>query len=81
MIADYTGGAGRRSRGSRCPCTSLNRAGASATCASTPFHQGDKDGVKGISHINAVDCVKWEIVTTCERLSEAYLLTVAISKR
>jgi len=37
--------------------------------------------VKGISHINAVDCVKWEIVVTCERLSEAYLLTVAISKR
>jgi len=28
--------------------------------------------VKGVYHINAVDCVtQWEIVATCERLSEA----------
>ena len=34
--------------------------------------QGDEDGVKGVYHINAVDCVtQWEIVATCERLSEA----------
>jgi len=40
-------------------------------------HQGDQDGVKGLYHINAVDCVtQWEIVATCERLSEAYLLPV-----
>ena len=40
-------------------------------------HQGDEDGVKGVYHINAVDCVtQWEIVATCERLSEAYLLPV-----
>ncbi|MDQ3775826.1 MAG: hypothetical protein M3461_16495 [Pseudomonadota bacterium] len=45
--------------------------GAPATCAST---RAIKD--EGISHINAVDCVKWEIVATCERLSEAYLLPV-----
>ena len=38
-------------------------------------HQGDQDGAKGLYHINAVDCVtQFEIVATCERLSEAYLL-------
>lgn len=40
-------------------------------------HQGDQDGAKGLYHINAVDCVtQLEIVATCERLSEAYLLPV-----
>ena len=40
-------------------------------------HQGDQDGVKGLYHINAVDCVtQFEIVATGERLSEAYLLPV-----
>jgi transposase InsO family protein len=41
------------------------------------IHQGDQDSVKGLYHINAVDCVtQFEIVATCERLSEAYLLPV-----
>lgn len=40
-------------------------------------HQGDLDGVKGVYHINAVDCVtQWELVASCERISEAYLLPV-----
>ena len=40
-------------------------------------HQGEQDGAKGLYHINAVDCVtQFEIVATCERLSEAYLLPV-----
>lgn len=40
-------------------------------------HQGDQDGVKGLYHINAVDCVtQFEIVATCGRLSEAFLLPV-----
>jgi len=40
-------------------------------------HQGDQDGLKGLYHINAVDCVtQFEIIATCERLSEAYLLPV-----
>ena len=39
-------------------------------------HQGDQDGVKGVYHINAVDCVtQWELVATCEKLSEAYVIT------
>lgn len=40
-------------------------------------HQGDQDGIKGVYHINAVDCVtQWELVATTERISEAYLLPV-----
>ena len=40
-------------------------------------HQGDQDGVKGLYHINAVDCVtQWEVVATVEKISEAYLLPV-----
>ncbi|MHB8257935.1 MAG: hypothetical protein ACYDHY_18405 [Acidiferrobacterales bacterium] len=41
------------------------------------MHQGDLDGVKGLYHINAVDCVtQLEIVASCERISEAHLLPV-----
>lgn len=40
-------------------------------------HQGDYDGVKGLYHINAVDIVtQWQLVATCERISEAYLLPI-----
>jgi len=40
-------------------------------------HQGDQDGIKGLYHINAVDCVtQWEVVATVQGLSEAYLLPV-----
>lgn len=40
-------------------------------------HQGDHDGRKGLYHINAVDIVtQWQLVATCERISEAYLLPV-----
>jgi transposase InsO family protein len=40
-------------------------------------HQGDQDGLKGVYHVNAVDCVtQFEGVATCERISEAYLIPV-----
>ena len=40
-------------------------------------HQRYQDGVKGVYHINAVDCLtQWELVATCEKISEAYLLPV-----
>jgi hypothetical protein len=40
-------------------------------------HQGDRDGAKGVYHINAVDIVtQWQLVACCERISEAYLLPV-----
>ena len=43
-------------------------------------HQGDQDGVKGVYHINAVDCVtQYERVATCENISEAYLLPLLAS--
>ena len=40
-------------------------------------HQGDQDGVKGVYHINALDCVtQFQLVATCEKISETYLLPV-----
>jgi transposase InsO family protein len=40
-------------------------------------HQGDQDGLKGVYHINTVDCVtQYEAVATCERISEAFLIPV-----
>jgi transposase InsO family protein len=40
-------------------------------------HQGDQDGVKGVYHINTVDCVtQYEGVATCARISEAFLIPV-----
>lgn len=40
-------------------------------------HQGDRDGVKGVYHINAVDEVtQWEIVSAVDQISEAALQPV-----
>lgn len=40
-------------------------------------HQGDQDGMQGVYHINAVDSVtQFQLVATCEKISEAYLLPV-----
>ncbi len=39
-------------------------------------HQGDLDGVKGLYHINAVDCVtQWQVVASVQTISEAHLLS------
>jgi transposase InsO family protein len=40
-------------------------------------HQGDRDGVKGVYHINAVDEVtQWQIVGATAQISEAWLIPV-----
>ncbi len=40
-------------------------------------HQGDRDGIKGVYHINAVDEVtQWQIVGATEQISEAWLLPI-----
>lgn len=40
-------------------------------------HQGDRDGVKGVYHINAVDEVtQFEVVASVERISERFLIPV-----
>lgn len=40
-------------------------------------HQGDHDGIKGLYHINAVDCVtQWQVVATVQTISEVHLLSV-----
>jgi transposase InsO family protein len=37
-------------------------------------HQGDREGVKGVYHLNLVDEVtQWEVVGAVERISESYL--------
>jgi len=38
-------------------------------------HQGDRDGIKGLYHVNAVDEVtQWEIITTVPQISEHWLI-------
>jgi hypothetical protein len=38
-------------------------------------HQVDHDGIKGLYHINAVDCVtQWEVVASVQTISAAHLL-------
>jgi hypothetical protein len=40
-------------------------------------HQGDRNGHKGLYHVNAVDEVtQWEAVASVEKIAEAYLLPV-----
>jgi hypothetical protein len=40
-------------------------------------HQGDRDGHKGVYHINTVDEVtQWEVVVSLERITENYLASV-----
>lgn len=40
-------------------------------------HQGDLDGIKGLYHINAVDCVtQWQVLASVQTISETYLLAV-----
>jgi len=42
-------------------------------------HQGDRDGVKGVYHINAVDQVtQWQVVVCVPQISEAWLLPALI---
>ncbi len=40
-------------------------------------HQGDRAGIKGVYHINAVDTVtQWQVVGCAEKISERYLVPV-----
>jgi transposase InsO family protein len=40
-------------------------------------HQGDRDGVKGVYHLNAVDEItQWQVVGAVEQISETWLLPV-----
>lgn len=40
-------------------------------------HQGDWDGIKGLYHINAVDCVtQWQVVASVQTIAENHLLPV-----
>jgi len=38
-------------------------------------HQGDKDGKKGVYHVNAVDEVtQWEVIVTVERITDQFMV-------
>lgn len=40
-------------------------------------HQGDRDGAKGLYHINAVDCItQWQVVASVQTISETHLVGV-----
>jgi transposase InsO family protein len=40
-------------------------------------HQGDRDGIKGVYHVNAVDEVtQWQVIGAAEKISEAWLKPV-----
>ena len=43
-------------------------------------HQGDRDGVKGVYHLNAVDEVtQWQVLACVPQISEAWLLPALLS--
>ncbi|MDX8387721.1 MAG: integrase, partial [Ghiorsea sp.] len=43
-------------------------------------HQGDKDGKKGVYHVNAVDEVtQWEVVVTVERITDQFMIPALTS--
>ena len=43
-------------------------------------HQGDRDGAKGVYHINAVDEVtQWQVIACVPQISEAWLLPALLS--
>jgi len=80
--APATATAGRPSSGPgrpACPSANAGRRRPMAVPASSidSVHQGDQDGIQGVYHLNAVDCLtQWDLVATCEKLSEIYLLPV-----
>lgn len=40
-------------------------------------HQGDREGIKGVYHLNTIDEVtQFEFVGACEKISEAYLIPI-----
>lgn len=68
-------------RGTRAPAIGVRRApapqGRPGFIRIDSVHQGDRDGTKGLYHINAVDCVtQWQVVASVQAISEAYLLPV-----
>ena len=56
-------------------CVKPNPQGEPGHIRSDTVHQGDREGEKGVYHINAVDEVtQWEIVVSVEKISEACLV-------
>ena len=68
--------------GERCKPEPEGRPGYLPVCVRTrtgrmvdTIHQGDKDGQKGVYHVNTVDeIVQWEVTGAAEKITEEYLL-------
>ena len=70
-----------KTRGGTAPAIGVRKApapeGRAGFIRIDSVHQGDQDGIKGLYHINAVDCVtQWEVVASVQTISEAHLLPV-----
>ena len=70
-----------KTRGTKAPAIGVRKApspdGRPGFIRIDSVHQGDHDGVKGLYHINAVDCVtQWQVVASVQTISEAHLLPV-----
>ena len=51
-------------------CKALAQEGRPGFIRIGGMHQGDPTGVRGVLHINAVDCLtQWEVVTTVQGLT------------
>ena len=70
-----------KTRGNKAPTIGVRKApapqGRAGFIRIDSVHQGDWDGIKGIYHINAVDCVtQWQVVASVQTIAENHLLPV-----
>lgn len=70
-----------KTRGDRTPGIGVRKApapeGRPGFIRIDSVHQGDFDGIKGLYHINAVDCItQWQIVASVQTIAENHLLPV-----
>lgn len=68
-----------KTRGSKAPTIGVRKApapeGRPGFIRIDSVHQGDWDGIKGLYHINAVDCVtQWQVVASVQTIAENHLL-------
>jgi len=70
-----------KTRGNKAPAIGVRKApapeGRPGFIRIDSVHQGDWDGIKGLYHINAVDCVtQWQVVASVQTIAENHLLPV-----
>lgn len=70
-----------KTRGNKAPTIGVRKApapeGRPGFIRIDSVHQGDWDGIKGLYHINAVDCItQWQVVASVQTIAENHLLPV-----